>query len=425
MLRYFKRLKNGITFSISVWTLLITTDSHAEFIVHSWEDRFPQSSFSMNLNSNYLFTSSNFSSSGNFDFPIGLSSYAKLQTDLNLDFKVTDRLGIFGRTSWQYINLISDFRGGTGFGFGDQTAGLVYRILGDNPDAPLSIDLQGQADVPGYSNLTSFTNVTPNMGDGSIDLTGGIFITAPLVEGRKYKLQTLLGTGYIYRTDGFSAAVPWSAFLKLVPQLSGFTVEAGANGILSLQTDYSLSFNTSHSNLVNGGSYITGAVNPSLIQLSIKPGYKFNAETQLELLGKLNLWGQNVPTGYSFALRLQYLFGKVKEGHIERQLRALAPLEPDPAGNDHPTFTTYSMDTNIVKTNDRLNLVKINKGSQDGIEKGQIFDIFNIKVSTQVGEAIARAQVTHVKVDEAALEIIEFYKEVSIEEGFVAKRLIQ
>ncbi|MEO5968445.1 MAG: hypothetical protein ABIQ95_00840 [Bdellovibrionia bacterium] len=425
MLRYFRILKNGITFSISVATLLPTPISRAEFIVHSWEDRFPQSSFGMNLNSNYLFTSSNFDSGGNIIFPSGLSSYAKLQTDLNLDFRVNDRLGVFGRSSWQYVNLISDSKGGTGFGFGDQTAGLVFRILGIGPDASLSIDLQGQVDIPGYSNLTSFANATPYMGDGSIDFAGGIFMGVPLFENRKYKLQTVFGAGYIHRTEGFSAALPWSAFLKLVPQLSGFTAEAGANGILSLQTDYSLSYSTPHSNLVSGGSYITGAVAPSLIQASIKSGYRFTEESQVDLIGKLNIWGQNVPTGYSVSLRLQYLFGKLKEGHIEKQLRSQAPTEQDPTGNDHPTFTTYSMDANIVKTNDRLNLVKINKGSQDGIDKGQIFDIFNIKVSSQVGEAIARAQVTSVKVEEAALEIIEFYKEVSIEEGFIAKRLIQ
>jgi hypothetical protein len=420
-----KSLNSLKNLGICIWTLLVATNSRADFIIHSWENRFPKSSFGMNINSDYFYTSTNFNNNGTVNTPSGLTSYARLQTDLNVDFKITEQLGIFGRASWQYINLISDAKGGTGFGFGDQTAGITFRILGADPDAPLTIDLQGQADIPGYNNSTSFANLTPYLGDGSLDLTGGIFGGATLLEGKRYKMQALMGAGYTYRSDGFSAAIPWSAFLKFVPQLYGFTADVGATGILSLQTDYSLSYSSPHSNLVSGGSYITGAVDPSLIQLSVKPGYKFSSDTQLDLIGRLNLWGQNTPAGYSLAFKFQFLFGRIQESHFEKHLRILTPLETDSTGNDHPSFTTYSMDANIVKTNGRLNLVKINKGSQDGIDKGQIFDIFNTKVSTPAGEAIARAQVTSVKSEEAALEILEFYKEVPIEEGFIAKRLIQ
>jgi hypothetical protein len=72
-----------------------------------------------------------------------------------------------------------------------------------------------------------------------------------------------------------------------------------------------------------------------------------------------------------------------------------------------------------------MNLVKIDKGSQDGIVAGQMIDIFNTKQDSNPGEAIARARVSSVRPDESALEIIEYYKEISIEEGFIARRLIE
>jgi hypothetical protein len=64
-------------------------------------------------------------------------------------------------------------------------------------------------------------------------------------------------------------------------------------------------------------------------------------------------------------------------------------------------------------------LLKINKGSSDSIAKGQTFDIYS-------GETLmARAQVVSVKLDEAALSVIEYKQEHWIELGFLARRLAQ
>ena len=59
------------------------------------------------------------------------------------------------------------------------------------------------------------------------------------------------------------------------------------------------------------------------------------------------------------------------------------------------------------------------------MEKGQVFDIFHGPPDGRAVEAVARAQVTSVKSDEAALTIIEYFKEQNINEGFIAKRLLQ
>jgi len=56
------------------------------------------------------------------------------------------------------------------------------------------------------------------------------------------------------------------------------------------------------------------------------------------------------------------------------------------------------------------------------VATGQIFDVFAVKPNGETGETIARAQVSAVKLSEASLIILEYFREVWIEEGFVVKR---
>jgi hypothetical protein len=79
----------------------------------------------------------------------------------------------------------------------------------------------------------------------------------------------------------------------------------------------------------------------------------------------------------------------------------------------------YNLNAKITSLNEALFLLKINKGSSDSIAKGQTFDIYS-------GETLmARAQVVSVKLDEAALSVIEYKQEHWIELGFLARRLAQ
>lgn len=84
----------------------------------------------------------------------------------------------------------------------------------------------------------------------------------------------------------------------------------------------------------------------------------------------------------------------------------------------------YSLDARVLKSNDRLNLVKIDKGGEDGIEVGQVFDIFQTNPDGTSKLAIARGEVAYTKSHEAVIRITEFFEQVSIDPGFAAKRLI-
>jgi len=95
--------------------------------------------------------------------------------------------------------------------------------------------------------------------------------------------------------------------------------------------------------------------------------------------------------------------------------RGQAPRPP----KGRKEFSAYDLSSKVTSFNDQAYLVKIDKGSMDGVDKGQIFDLFKKEIP------IARAQVTHVKDDEAALSVLEYFQDQWIENGFEARRLVR
>jgi hypothetical protein len=156
-----------------------------------------------------------------------------------------------------------------------------------------------------------------------------------------------------------------------------------------------------------GGSYIINARNPSwnLVQASI--GYQTKSNINYSLSGAIPIYGTNSANGIQISLGAQFEFGennsKKKTSTVVRQ----------------GSFKQYDLEGKVTSVNDQLYLVKIDQGLDQGIEKGQIFDIFI------ENKAIAKAKVTNVKNDESALRVLEYYKEQSIEVDAIAKRLVQ
>ena len=100
---------------------------------------------------------------------------------------------------------------------------------------------------------------------------------------------------------------------------------------------------------------------------------------------------------------------------------ATSVAEPQEASN--AGFLNYNLEAKVLRISDRLNLLKIDKGKENGVIVGDVFDIFQ-KNAAEQEEAVARARVSHLKDQEAALKIVEYYRETWIEEGSIVKRLI-
>jgi hypothetical protein len=411
--------------------LALAQPARADFYLHHWEDFFHDDpGLALAVALSYYQTTTDYDATGNLLLPANLQSYNRVQTDVSAAYSLSKSFDIFARLSWARIAVtpVSQTATGTVYGsaFGptDQSVGASWRVVtwGDKDrPIPAAIDLQVQVDLPAYSNSTSQTNNTPFVGDGSLDVTAGAFARIPIMQTRSRHVNLIAGAGFTYRTAGFSEAIPWTFGGEYAPNTDGLVVSAFALGSQSLQTDvHTTTGVSSATGLSSGtdGSFITNAINPTLITARGTVGYKVSPDLEIDAFFAQTVFGQASPYGFQAGANLQFRIG------APRELQA-SKLSAKEYGRSNQGFVGYSLDAHVIKASDRLNLVKIDKGSQDGVAVGQIFDIFLVKADGSVGEAVARAKVTSVKGDEAALSISEYFKEVWIEEGFVAKRPVQ
>ncbi|MBI4924983.1 MAG: hypothetical protein HY843_03580 [Bdellovibrio sp.] len=405
--------------------ILFSTLSLADQYTRPFENHLaPHKTLTFEPGFQFFSTKENYGPSGSLTTPSNLKSYTRFGFDLLSSYGLNPRVSAFARLTWQKNEISHNTLSGSAYGFGDSTLGFTLRILRSNPN-PFSkkavLDFQFQTDIPFYSNKQSNQNNTPFLGDGSYDLTGGLLLNLPLFRSPESSWLVLGGSGITWRSAGFSASVPWSLAVQYV-QSEQFFAEIGGYGFYSLKTDPNgKSGNIASAGSGGGGSFVINAINPSLAMIRGQLGYNLNEDVGFKLALSNSVWGQAAPSG------LNVLFGMTARWHFKKYNEAQTPispkkLTPQEYGKSNQGFLDYAFEAKVVRMSDRLNLVKINKGSQDGIEVGQIFDIFSIKKDGTVNEIIARSECTHVKPNEAALKITEYFKEVWIEEGFIAKR---
>ncbi len=240
-------------------------------------------------------------------------------------------------------------------------------------------------------------------------------MTFPIAINRERKWLLVGGGGYTYRSDNFSAALPYSLIFQATPQISGLYVTAGLLGMQSLKGDPRSTLANPTSTVSGaGGSAMVNAINPTLMAARMQLGYQFRpAFTLLATLGTA-IYGQGSPKGTTLGIGLVYMWGG-KRSAAQPQQTAQSTSQANQG------FITYSFEAKVTKASDRLNMIKIDKGSADGVQARQIFDIFSVN-NGKIGGAIARARCISVKSGEAVLQVTEYFKEVWIEEGFIVKR---
>jgi hypothetical protein len=403
--------------------------AQADFYLHRWDDQFQdQNSWNFHLHSMYYSSGANFTPGVSYTEKTllkgstGTQAYYRFQNDLLMRWGVVDKLSLFGRLSWANIHISNSAPSSSITGFADQSVGLTYRVYeGQKPKALiylLHFDFQFQADVPAYRSSYLGGFQSPALGDGSTDLTGGAFVEASLFENPQVELSSKVGAGYTYRTKLFSAALPWIYSIQVKPRSSSWIAEIMTFGILSLRTDpYGFIPQSFRNNYDSGGSFMIGGVNPSQLQVGGKLGYRTSAETQISIAMTQSVLGQASPVGTNIVLGFQSGWGKGQE-----------VLETHSVENTPSSFniseTGIIREARVIRTNERMNLVKIDKGSQNGIEVGHFFEFFPVSKEGTIGKAVARGQVTSIKPEEAAVTVMEYYDEVYIEVGFSAKQLI-
>jgi hypothetical protein len=163
-------------------------------------------------------------------------------------------------------------------------------------------------------------------------------------------------------------------------------------------------------------------------------GYKTASSTTIYGLAAAPISAKNAASGLQLSAGMQFDFGAPKAAESAPSRSHSSPVAtsksaPRKKFGTIDAFTTYDLEAAITSVNDQLYLVKINKGLDDGVEKGQLFDVFRITEDSITGQKtetpIARVQVSYVKNDEAALNVVEYYKDQWIEQGFVARRVVR
>lgn len=423
----------------SVLSSIIPT-AHADFFFHGWEDqRRAAGSFVLIPEIGILSTQSNFDSGGAKVAPPTFNSFNRMQIDITGAIGVSPRATIWGRSSWANAALDTPTTATSNFGPGDQTAGVTIRLFETMPEKGFSLDLQGQIDIAPYNNASASVQGLPFLGDGSTDLTGGAFANLPISENRSGIWWITGGAAFSHRSDGFSSAVPWSASVHYKRWNPGLWAMASVQGLMSLQTDVTTGGSRT---LGGGGSFLVNAVNPSHTSMRAKIGYQLGSGTHFTVSGWKTLAGTNSADLWMMQGGIQLQLGQ--ETH-EREYYRENPDQPQINQSSNQGFVTYRLEGKVVKVNDRLHLVKIDKGSQDGIQLGQFFDIFKVGKDGAPQESVARARVIAVgnrversegkeiqdvltnrnSTSDAVLKITEYFKEVWIEEGFVVKQPLQ
>jgi hypothetical protein len=182
-----------IKFGPRVWTgigLLLAFapgfEARADFFLHHWENHHQDPHrLLLDAEAHYYATAQDYDGNGALLIPTGLQKYSRVQTDLLAEYGIWSRLSGYARLSFGRAQLDHDTVGGNSFGPTDQTLGLNVRVheFGGGKTRGVSIDAQLQADFPLYDNKALQAN-GPGLGDGTVDLTGGAFLTIPLLTTR-------------------------------------------------------------------------------------------------------------------------------------------------------------------------------------------------------------------------------------------------
>jgi hypothetical protein len=351
-------------------------------------------------------TSASYSIDGEAFIPSGLENYSRLGFDITTAYGVSHALTLYARLTWLYNDVDHPLHGATSFGFGDQTLGASADVWTSETGHRLSLQIQG--DFPTYDNAKSESEQTPWVGDGSVDFTAGALFSFALDPGSYRKWALVGGAGHTTRSQDFSSAFPWSLALHHDSRAKGVFWDFGGYGFRSRFTDPSPSRIRDKS---SGRSFIINAINPTLITLRGRFGIRFSNTTSAQLTIANAVMGESAARGILVGIGATFQLGKPSgDGPSSRNY-----------GEAKKGFVSYAVDATVTRVNDKLNIVKIDKGSSDDVGVGQVFDIYQVRKDGQVGGVVARAEVISIKRSSSALKVIEYYKEVWIEPGFIAR----
>lgn len=370
-----------------------------------------------------------FSSSSNYSddaVPVvgtTFTSYKRTQLQVGIEYGITDRITAYSLLRAAQVSVSNGAASRSASGLTDQTFGVSIRFWQPeeeyHPDFSQFVAFQLQGDFATYNNIKAENAGKIFLGDGSTDGVAGGVSRIRLFQSPETLWSIVVGAGLQFRSDAFSKALPWIVQVQYRKKPLGLFFDFGIDGLQSFATDKTSPISAvTQARIINAssGSYFTNAINPSLLDLRIKVGNWFSPTLAASLQFLTTIRGQTAPKGIQIAGAATFRFGVTPSPVENRPRKKITSV---------PGFATYDMEATILSVSDRFHVLKINRGKNDGVALTDTFDIVESKTTGKSGTLVARGKVTSLKEEEAVITVQEYYREVWIQPGFIAKRVME
>lgn len=299
-------------------------------------------------------------------------------------------------------------------GLGDARLEAQYEVL----TTPARAYAEASVDVPFYSRLndTAWGQYDPAtstpLGNGVVAGTLGVRLERELVR------NTIGGVrlGYTYRNGGFSSLLPYETYMSYSTQ-RGVFLKLGLWGYTSLSADeYSgrvpPNLPAARSQVRLAGSNIYNTIDPSSLQAQGFLGTHLGKTVMLHGGLLYPLSGTNTPATPTFFAALALHIGG-PERAPEFEHKEIKPLDEQTAAR-------------VLQVHNGLRQLLFARGISDKIKVGDIFDVYEPNLPDGgAGNLVARGRVLEIGRTRSKLQVLEFYKEIELQEGFVVRKPVR
>ncbi len=399
-------------FALSTFAALLAASpsAQADFFLHSWEThQAGDGGWSFEPSVRIYRSSTNFAPDGTPYIPRNLDHFGRTQLDLEGSYGLNRRFTVFGRLSATQVGW-TNLAGGSASqtALSDSLLGVNFRWLGLESSG-MKLDLQATAEIPPYSNDVSQASVLPYLGNGVASYSGGATLSGSLGTLAEGRLEGSAGAAYVRRMSTFGDALHWNANLRVERDTQGFLGSVGLDGWTTLSADPLLPYSLAQLDPAgSGGSFATGSTHPRVIRANAKFGYQVNSRIGFLASYDQAISGSSAPSGTTFGLHFQLRSGG--SGSTVAQ------------ATGRERFRTYRFEGKVSRTNDKLNLIRIDRGSDAGLEVSDIVFVFSVDSEGNPNDLVAKAKVKALTADEASIEVTEYLKEIWIEPGFIVRQ---
>lgn len=352
----------------------------------------------------YFHTKENYDNLGQVSQPPAMEHVRYGNMRFHLGFGFSPRVSVFAQTDLRSVFMVnakgSNISDDENYGFGDTFLALrwlLYRSRATDriypsewsPETWLAL-VEGSWNFPLYAQAKPGK---PPLGDQSNDFT----TMGRIVWYANEWLGLSGNAGYIYRTSGYSAAIPWGLradFNFLQANKVRFWADLQSYE-RTLADDVVL--NPMQPDPIQGGSLLFKSDSPTLRSVTLGAAYLLSKEIELAAGALFTASGINAAKGFGGALGLAwrpYQMPELKYDDYRRQ--QIQRLQTEPRFYRQRSVLRYGLTATVLKVSAKGNFFQIAFGTKDGLKTGDTFQVFgpdDMSGNPRRPLAIARVQV--------------------------------